>query len=67
MGFPSSSLAKNPPTNSGNVILIPELEKPWSRKWQPTPIFLPGKFSMDKGAWWAAVHGTAKSQTCFSD
>ena len=22
---------------------------------------------MDRGAWWAAVHGVAKSQTCLSD
>ena len=35
---------------------------PWRRKWQPTPVFLPGK-SMDRGAWWARIHGVAKSQT----
>ena len=28
---------------------------PWSRKWQPTPVFLPRKL-MDRGAWWATVH-----------
>ena len=27
---------------------------PWRRKWQPTPVFLPGK-SMDRGAWQATV------------
>ena len=32
------------------------------RQWHPTPVLLPGK-SMDGGAWWAAVHGVAKSQT----
>ena len=32
---------------------------PWKRKWQPTPIFLPGK-PMDRGAWWATVHGVSK-------
>ena len=32
------------------------------RKWQPTPVLLPGK-SMDAGAWWAAVYGVAQSQT----
>ena len=31
------------------------------RQWHPTPVLLPGK-SMDGGAWWAAVHGVAKSQ-----
>jgi len=39
----------------------PWVEKiPWSRKWQPTPVYLPGK-SMDRGAWWAAVHEAAES------
>ena len=32
---------------------------PWRRKWQPTPLFLPG-FSMNKGAWWAIVNGVTK-------
>ena len=36
------------------------------RQWQPTPVLLPGK-SMDGGAWWAAVHGVAKSQARLSD
>ena len=31
----------------------------WRRKWQPTPVFLPGK-SMDKGAWLPAVHGVTR-------
>ena len=34
----------------------------WRRKWQPTPVFLPGE-SQDRGAWWAAVYGVAQSQT----
>ena len=32
----------------------------------PPPVLLPGK-SMNGGAWWAAVHGVAKSQTQLSD
>ena len=32
------------------------------RKWQPTPVFLPGE-SQERGAWWAAVYGVAQSQT----
>ena len=32
------------------------------RKWQPTLVLLPGE-SMDRGAWWATVHGVTKSQT----
>ena len=35
---------------------------PWRRKWQPTPVFLPGE-SQGRGAWWAAVYGVAESQT----
>ena len=35
---------------------------PWSREWQPTPVFLPGKF-MDRGPRQATLHGAAKSWT----
>ena len=34
----------------------------WRRKWQPTPVFLPGE-SQGRGAWWAAVYGVAQSRT----
>ena len=34
----------------------------WRRKWQPTPVFLPGE-SRGRGAWWAAVCGVAQSRT----
>ena len=34
---------------------------PCRRKWQPTPVFLPGK--SHRGGWWATVHGAAKSRT----
>ena len=34
----------------------------WRRKWQPTPVFLPGE-SQGRGAWWAAVYGDAQSRT----
>ena len=36
------------------------------RQWHPTPVLLPGK-PMNGGAWWAAVHRVAKSQTRLSD
>ena len=36
------------------------------RKWQPTPVFLPGE-SHGWRAWWATVHGVAKSRTRLSD
>jgi len=34
----------------------------WRRKWQPTPVFLPGE-SQGWEAWWAAVYGVAQSRT----
>ena len=37
----------------------------WSRKWQPTPVFCLEN-SRDTGAWQAAVHRVAKSQTWLS-
>ena len=36
-----------------------------SRKWQPTPVFLPGKFH-GQGAWQATALGVTKSQTRLS-
>ena len=35
---------------------------PWRRKWLHTLIFLPGN-PMDRGAWWAVVHGVTRSRT----
>ena len=42
---------------------------PWRRKWQPTPVFLPGELSSsaDRRAWWATVYGVTKSQTQFRE
>ena len=34
---------------------------PWRRKWQPTPVFLPGESHGESGAWQATVHGVAES------
>ena len=35
------------------------------RQWHPTPVLLENP--MDGGAWWAAVHGVAKSLTRLND
>ena len=34
----------------------------WRRKWQPTPVFLPGE-SQGRGSWRAAVYGVEQSRT----
>ena len=49
---------------------VQEMQKTWlpslgwedtrEEKWQPTPVFLPGN-PMDRGAWWATVHGVTES------
>ena len=45
LGFPSSSVIKNLPASAGDIGSIPRSGKiSWRRKWQPTPVFLPGEF-----------------------
>ena len=43
--FPCGSDGKESACNAGDVGLIPRLGIPWRRKWQPTPVFLPGEFN----------------------
>ena len=44
MGFPGGSVVKNSPVKAGDSGSIPGSGRPpWSRKWQPTLSFLPGK------------------------
>ena len=42
-GFSGDSVVKNLPANAGDLGLILVGEMPWKRKWQSTPVFLPGK------------------------
>ena len=67
MGFPDGSASKESACFVGDLGLIHRVGKiPWRRKWQPTQVFLPGKFH-GQGGWWATVHGVAKSWTQLSD
>jgi len=44
MGFPGGSASKGSACNEGDLGLIPRLGRfPWTRVWQPTPVFLPGE------------------------
>ena len=65
MGFPCG--IKNPPANVGDIKrpgFHPWVEKnSWKRKWQPTPVFLPGKTHGQGSLVGYIVHGAAKSQT----
>ena len=52
-GLPRWTAVKNLPANAGvkRCGFSPWVGKiPWSRKWQPIPVFLPGK-SMHRGTW----------------
>ena len=65
MVLPSGSMAKNMTANAGDtrgVGSIPGLGRsPWRKKWQFTPVFLPGENPMGQGAWQATAHGVAES------
>ena len=58
-------VVKNPPANTKDMgsCLFPT---PWSRKWQPAPIVLPGKFHGQRSLGCATLHGVAKSWTQLS-
>jgi len=63
MGFPGSSMLKNPSANAGDVGSIPELGTSPGGQYG-NPFQYPGlENPMDRGAWRAIVQGAAKSQT----
>ena len=67
MGFPDSSAGKESACNAGDLGLIPGLRRsPGEGKGYPLQ-YSGLENSMDRGAWRAAVHGVAKSQTQLRD
>ena len=57
MYFWASLVAKNLPTNAGNVVLLPELGRfPEGGNGNPFQYSCLGN-PVDRGAWWATVHG----------
>ena len=63
-GFPSGSVVKNPPANAGDtgdVDSIPESGKFPGEGHDNPPQYSYLKDPMGRGAWWATVHGVAKS------
>ena len=58
-GFPGSSLVKNLPANAGDVGSIPALRRSLGEgNGNPLQYSCLGNH-MDRGAWWATVHGIA--------
>ena len=60
MGFPGGSVVNSPLADEGDPDLIPRLERlPGEGKENPLQYFCLGN-PMDRGAWWATVHGVIK-------
>ena len=67
LASPVAQMVKNLPAKAvDQSSILDSVRFPWSRAWQPTPVFLPGEF-MDRGTWWATVHGVTKRWTRLSD
>ena len=67
MGFPCSSIGKESACSTGDLGSIPGLGRsPGEGNGNPLQYSCLENF-MDTGAWWAAVHGVAKSQAQLSN
>ena len=67
MGFPGGSEVKVSASNAGDLGSIPRLGRsPGEGNGNPLQ-YSCLENPMDGGAWWATVHGVAKSQTRLSD
>ena len=63
MDLPGGSEVRNPPAGAGDVGWVPELEGfPGEGKGNPLQDSCLGN-TLDRRAWWATVHGVAKSHT----
>jgi len=66
-GFSGDSVVKNLPANAGDTVSIPELGRsPGEGNGNPLQ-YSCLENPMDRGVWWAAVHGIAKNWTQLSD
>ena len=67
MGFPRSSVVKNPPANARDVGSIPGSGRsPGEENGNPFP-YACLENSMDRGVWQATAHGVTKSLIQLSD
>ena len=67
VGFPGSSMVKNPSANAGDMSLIPGLGRSPRGGNGNLLQYSCLENPIDRGAWWVTVHGVAKSQTRLSD
>ena len=61
--LPGSSAGKESASNAGDPGLIPGGEYPLEKGMRTHSSILTWRIPMDRGAWWATVHGVAKSET----
>jgi len=61
VGFSGGSVVKNPPANAGDLGLIPGSGRS-PREGNGNPLhYSSWENPMDREAWWATIHGLAKS------
>ena len=60
-------MIKNPPVNAGDAVLIPGLARFPGEGNSHSLQYSCLENPMDRGIWWATVHGAAKSPTRLSD
>ena len=60
-------MVNNPPTSAGDTrdagLILGLGRSPWRRKWQPTPVFLPGEFHRQRGLVGYSPWGRKESDT----
>ena len=61
--FPGGSVVKNLPVIQDTWVQSLGREDLLERKWQPTPVFLPGESHGQRSLAGCIVHGVAESQT----
>ena len=66
LGFPGGSVVKNSPVNAGDTGSIPRLGRSPEGGNGNLHQYFCLENSMDRGAWWATVHGVTKSWTQLS-
>ena len=67
MDFSGGSNGKESACNVGNLGSIPSWEDPLEEGTATHSSILAWRILMDRGAWWAMVHGVTMSQTGLSD
>ena len=67
IGFPGGSDGKESTCNVGDLGSIPGLGRALEEGMETLSSILVWRIPMDRGTWWATIHGVTKSQTLLSD